>query len=292
MISIFTPTFNRRKLLSVLKDSIDEQNCTDFEWIIVDDGSVDGTREMVEEWLKQKPAYHLIYQYQENQGKHIAFNTAVRISKGEWIICVDSDDYLSKDAVTTMYSDIEKVDGDSIGIVYPKNLEGLSDEDKWRKIDQKKVDIMDLKTVFDIPESAILMRRKNIVNLSFPQIEKEKFIPEGWLYQKLINQGKFKAHNSTFYYGAYQPEGLTSNVWKLWANNATGVLMVLREKYRLMNKYPFSTRMIGKIKCLINLNTICLRSGKPIRSESPAPILSGALFLPSIYFYQKRFGKK
>ena len=83
-------------MLSVLKNSIDAQVCTDFEWIIVDDGSTDDTRKLATAWMKQKLPYRLKYIWQENQGKQSAFNTAVKEAIGEWLICVDSDDHLTK----------------------------------------------------------------------------------------------------------------------------------------------------------------------------------------------------
>lgn len=109
MISIFTPTFNRAELLSVLKNSIDAQVCTDFEWIIVDDGSTDDTKKLATAWMEQKLPYRLKYIWQENQGKQSAFNTAVKEAIGEWFICVDSDDHLTENAVNIMNIDINSI---------------------------------------------------------------------------------------------------------------------------------------------------------------------------------------
>lgn len=292
MISIFTPTFNRAELLSVLKNSIDAQVCTDFEWIIVDDGSTDDTKKLATAWMEQKLPYRLKYIWQENQGKQSAFNTAVKEAIGEWFICVDSDDHLTENAVNIMNIDINSIKDDCSGIVYPIDLKGSDKEKEWKQIDGKKVDIMDLKAIYGIPEAAILMRKSDIESLPFPQIKGEKFIPEGWLYQKLIAKGKFWAHNASFYIAEYQPDGMTKNVWNLWARNSTGVLEVLCEKYRLLDKYPLKKKIVEKTKCLININTICMKAGKKCRDESPAPIFGYVLMLPSFYFYKKRFGRK
>ena len=246
MISIFTPTFNRAELLSVLKNSIDAQVCTDFEWIIVDDGSTDDTKKLATAWMEQKLPYRLKYIWQENQGKQSAFNTAVKEAIGEWFICVDSDDHLTENAVNIMNIDINSIKDDCSGIVYPIDLKGSDKEKEWKQIDGKKVDIMDLKAIYGIPEAAILMRKSDIESLPFPQIKGEKFIPEGWLYQKLIAKGKFWAHNASFYIAEYQPDGMTKNVWNLWARNSTGVLEVLCEKYRLLDKYPLKKKMPDK----------------------------------------------
>lgn len=138
MISIFTPTFNRAELLSVLKNSIDAQVCTDFEWIIVDDGSTDDTKKLATAWMEQKLPYRLKYIWQENQGKQSAFNTAVKEAIGEWFICVDSDDHLTENAVNIMNIDINSIKDDCSGIVYPIDLKGSDKEkrvetDRWKK---------------------------------------------------------------------------------------------------------------------------------------------------------------
>lgn len=289
MISVFTPTYNRAMLLPTLKDCMDIQTCMDFEWIIVDDGSIDNTDELVMSWIKQELPYSLKYIKQKNQGKHIAFNTAVNQAQGDWFICVDSDDQLTADAVATMSDDIKGIPDGCIGIIYPQKLTGSHKENEWEKINGTKIDIMDLKVEYNIPESAILMRMKDFADLKFPQVENERFIPESWLYQRLIPRGKFWVHNVAFYIAEYLEDGLTKNVWKLWAKNPTGVLNVLSEKYELLAKYPLKTRTVGKIKCIININTICMASGKSVREESPSVFLSEVLMVPSRYFYRKRF---
>lgn len=292
MISIFTPTYNRAHMLPALKNCIDEQTDRDFEWIIVDDGSVDDTKKLVDVWMKQERLYSLKYIYQDNQGKHIASNTAIKIAKGDWFICVDSDDQITAEAVATMNNDIKNVPDGCVGIVYPRQLKGFDKETEWKLIDGKKVDIMDLKVEYKIPESAILIRNSEISDLHFPKIEGEKFIPEGWIYQKLIERGKFWAQNKIFYWAEYQDDGLTKNVWKLWAQNSTGVLMVLREKYAVLNKYRKKTRIIEKVKCAINANTICMASNKRILKNAPSKALGVILYVPSMFFYHKRFNEK
>lgn len=290
MISIVTPSYNRAYILPMLKSSLDAQKgSSDFEWIIVDDGSDDETEKLAAVWKEQRLPYCIRYIRQENQGKHIAFNTAVQNVRGEWIICVDSDDRLTEKAVASMNEDVGNIPYDCVGIVYPKLLAGFHNETEWAGLDGKKIDIMDLKAVYDIPESAILMRKNKIRDLQFPKIAGEKFIPEGWLYQKLIERGKFWARNKALYLAEYQQDGLTRNVWKLWAENSTGVLMVMREKYKRLKKYPARIRVIEKVKCVINATTICIASDKKILDNVPSKVLGMILYVPSVFFYNRRF---
>lgn len=291
MISIFTPTYNRAKLLPKLKQSIDRQTCMDFEWIIVDDGSSDETEQLLNLWKQENHPYKLITSRQENQGKHIAFNQGIQLASTEWLICVDSDDQLTDDAVAIMSGDIKNIDVSYVGIVYPRKLQGFDSGTQWQKIDGYGIDIMDLKEVYRIPESAILLRRNVVLKLPFPKYEGEKFLPESWLYQKLMKRGKFYAVNKCFYISEYQAGGLTSNVWKLWKNNPQGILNVLREKYTLVSKYSVLKSYIAKAKILINIDALCMATGKKVTQESPSKFKAVLLWIPSVYFYKRRFCK-
>ena len=291
MISIFTPTYNRVGLLPKLKKSLDQQTCTDFEWIIVDDGSSDGTMELLDSWTKESHPYNLIVDRQVNQGKHIAFNRGVKLSSTKWFICVDSDDLLTKDAVKIMTEDIEKVSDTNVGIVYPRIQKEFNVEKQWSKIDGRNIDIVDLKELYGIPESAILMRTEIIEDLPFPKFGNEKFLPESWLYQKLANLGKFYVINNAFYASEYQSTGLTANVWKLWYQNPVGVLDVLKKKYAQLEGYPFKKKIIGKTKVLINIDALCMATNRSILEVVPSKIWGAVFMIPAIFFSKKRFSK-
>ncbi|MGC8972440.1 MAG: glycosyltransferase family A protein, partial [bacterium] len=101
-ITLFTPTYNREKLLSRLYESIKRQSFSNFEWIIVDDGSTDNTEQMVESWLKES-TFDIRYFYQQNSGKHIAINKGVREARGELFFIIDSDDWLGDDSLQDIW---------------------------------------------------------------------------------------------------------------------------------------------------------------------------------------------
>jgi len=91
LFTVFTPTFNRAHTLHRVYESLSAQTFKDFEWIIVDDGSTDETSELVKSW-QEKASFPIRYYYQENAGKHIAFNRGVREAAGELFLPLDSDD--------------------------------------------------------------------------------------------------------------------------------------------------------------------------------------------------------
>jgi len=89
--TVFTPVYNRRNTLYRVWDSLQDQTCRDFEWIIVDDGSTDGVEDLLAQY-QQQATFPITIIRQPNQGKHVAWNRAVDISKGELFLPADSDD--------------------------------------------------------------------------------------------------------------------------------------------------------------------------------------------------------
>lgn len=100
-VTVFTPVYNRARYLGLLYESLIEQHFHNFEWIIVDDGSTDGTREIVARFVDEGRV-RIRYHYQENAGKHVAVNRGVQLAKGELFFIVDSDDTLTAHALSTI----------------------------------------------------------------------------------------------------------------------------------------------------------------------------------------------
>lgn len=98
LVTIFIPTYNRGYCLAQALDSVAAQSLRDLEILVVDDGSTDDTADVIENWRRDS-TLALRYLRQENQGKHVAHNTAVAHARGELFITLDSDDSLVSDAV-------------------------------------------------------------------------------------------------------------------------------------------------------------------------------------------------
>ncbi|MCQ2385773.1 MAG: glycosyltransferase family 2 protein, partial [Clostridia bacterium] len=96
-LSIITPTYNRGYLLPVLFHSLEKQTCFDFEWILVDDGSDDDTEAVAKTFFND--LFPFVYIKKENGGKHTALNASHPYVKGKYVLILDSDDYLTEDAV-------------------------------------------------------------------------------------------------------------------------------------------------------------------------------------------------
>ncbi len=108
-ITVFTPTYNRVASLPRCFECLKKQTYKNFEWIIIDDGSTDGTDKLVESFKSENPFFELTYIYQENRGKHTAKNRAAKLAKGEFFITLDSDDACTDDALEVFLSEWEKI---------------------------------------------------------------------------------------------------------------------------------------------------------------------------------------
>ncbi|MDE7248139.1 MAG: glycosyltransferase family 2 protein, partial [Lachnospiraceae bacterium] len=92
-VTIITPTYNRADFLPKLYDSLLRQTNPDFDWLVVDDGSDDGTSGLIRQYMQEK-RIRISYEKQQNAGKHTALNRGIAMTESELTFIVDSDDYL------------------------------------------------------------------------------------------------------------------------------------------------------------------------------------------------------
>jgi len=98
-LTVFTPTYNRANLLTILYESLKRQTSKDFMWMVIDDGSTDNTRELVNGWIDSTNDFEIKYIHKENGGLHTGYNTAIANCTTELMVPIDSDDYMPDDAV-------------------------------------------------------------------------------------------------------------------------------------------------------------------------------------------------
>lgn len=106
--SVFTPTYNRAKDIVACYFSLCKQTFSDFEWIVIDDGSNDNTNQVMEEIMKSA-RFPIVYRYQENKDKHVAQNRALDLAQGELFLPLDSDDQIVENAMEVMWKNWERI---------------------------------------------------------------------------------------------------------------------------------------------------------------------------------------
>lgn len=123
-LTVLTPTYNRAYTLTKVYESLAKQTKQNFQWLIIDDGSSDGTEELIMSF--PKTGFELEYHKKSNGGKHTALNYSHQFIKGEMVVILDSDDYLTDDAIETIQRDWLKFKNDKriAGMSYMKILRG------------------------------------------------------------------------------------------------------------------------------------------------------------------------
>lgn len=114
-ITIFTPTYNRAYCLSNCYESMKRQTRKEFVWLIIDDGSTDETRKLVKDWQNEQKDFTIRYIYKKNGGMHTAYNTAYKNIDTELSMNVDSDDYLTDNAIEKILDFWDRNKRDDIG---------------------------------------------------------------------------------------------------------------------------------------------------------------------------------
>jgi hypothetical protein len=98
--SIVTPTYNRERFLAEMIKSVQVQSCTDYEHIIIDDGSTDASEKLISDLAAKDD--RIVYIKQENKGRCVARNVGTECSKGTYVCFLDSDDYWKTEHLTSI----------------------------------------------------------------------------------------------------------------------------------------------------------------------------------------------
>lgn len=246
MITVFTPTYNREQLLVRLYLSLCKQKYKNFEWIIVDDGSIDQTENIINEFIFENKIQKIRYFKQQNSGKHVAFNMAIEKARGELFICVDSDDYLIEDALAIIYQYYNKYreTNNICGLVFQK---GYSIEQRINKkykdfefIENYNNYIINNEFKGDKCEVFITNILKKY---RFPIFANEKFLSEGFLYSKIGREYEYVFIDKIIYLCEYQETGLTKSGRRLRINNPLGGMEHAKE---YLDKNIYITKIVLK----------------------------------------------
>ncbi len=223
-LSIITPSYNRAYILRQCYESLVAQTDKDFEWILIDDGSTDDT-EALALIMQQENRIRMTYIKQVNGGKHIAHNTGVLHAKGELVVCLDSDDRLTEDAVETAKRYwAEHAVARHTGILAKRgNFETREPICGTWPSRLSECTMFDLTNKYGFKGDTVLFFRREILadNL-FKCFENEKFIPETNLYIDVDTYGTMLLLDRVLYLCAYLPDGLTAKFHKLLRENPNG----------------------------------------------------------------------
>lgn len=256
-ITVFTPTYNRAYILSKCYESLNHQTCKDFEWLIVDDGSTDDTRELVARWQSRENGYHIRYIHKENGGLHTGYNTAIANMDTELSVCIDSDDSMPEDGIERILDEWSKVKSSGAA-----GMIGLDFDQNGKLIGKKLpegnlINAASLLCVLGMGDKKYIVRNDLLRTVApMPIFSCEKNFNPHYLIIKLSKQYRFHPVNQCFCLVDYQPDGMTANIYKQYINSPNSFAELRRAimevpgltwKYRIKNiiHYCSSSQIAG-----------------------------------------------
>lgn len=287
MITVFTPTFNRKDKISNLYFSLCSQKFLDFEWLVIDDGSTDNTELYFDEILKENKI-NIRYYKKNNGGKHTAFNMGIELAKGDIFICVDSDDTLIPDALKIINESYLKYYNDNIaGFVYLKGYDINNCVTKYYQEEEsiKNYNEYIINRNFKGDKAEVFVT--NILKkYRFPVYENEKFLAEGFLWSIIGREYDYVFINKIIYLCEYLPNGLTKSGRKLRMNNPMGGLA---HSCEYLDKKIYCLKIRIKNSILYNIyKKKCMEKYKYIPRElCKNSILIKIFFIPSLFLFYK-----
>ena len=247
-LSILTATYNRSNYLPKLYESIKENlkyNVTP-EWIIVDDGSTDDTKNIVQSFIDENKVI-IKYLYQKNSGKMSAINEAVKMATGDLIVDCDSDDCFTNNSFEIIEKNVKKLlqNKELYGLVFLKSEENGKISGKEFSQKEHITSMFDLYFKEDIGGEKIIVYNSKIRKQYSHQLEhNEKFITEARMYHKMDEKYKLLAINEVIEQGSYIEDGYTKNINKTFKESPYGYYMYFKELLQKdMRDVMFSKRL-------------------------------------------------
>ncbi|RTG97870.1 glycosyl transferase [Thermus scotoductus] len=290
LVSILTPTYNRAYTLPRLYESLKVQTYTVFEWLILDDGSTDNTRQLVDSWLNEEQI-KIRYFYQKNSGKHVALNRGIREALGEFFIIVDSDDYLLPHALEFLVSGWESIpkdlqpqfcgiaglcvnqEGKIVGTPFPEN-----------PLDS---DYIEIRTRYRIQGDKAEMYRTEVIRnfLLYPEYQGETFVLEALLWNRVAAAGyRMRFFNEKIRVVEYLGDGLTAQGARKTVRNPRGARLYFLEFIQINRYFPAKVLLYH----YANYLRFCLHCRIPIRQiimEAPSKRWLALAAIPGLLVY-------
>lgn len=236
--SIITPQYNSFELMDRYFDSLLNQTIKDFEVVIVDDCSTDGSWEKLQEYVKNSPLNITLLQAEKNSGPGNARNMGIEAAKGEWITFVDNDDWVSTDFLEKVDEVIEREKVNCVIYDYYTWLDGKTGIARSMYINRGG-----RKTVSDC---VISVRNHTVgkfyklaecVSVRFPHVRRCEDV--AYVTQAIAACGSAYYLNEPLYYYRQRPTSLSNNS-KMDHSDMVNAFAILEEKF--LKDYPLEMK--------------------------------------------------
>lgn len=234
-ISILTPTYNRAHTLTKLYESIIENSKSniDFEWLIMDDGSTDNTKDIVSEFINSN-LFPIKYFSQNNQGKMQALNNLVPNAAGDLIVEIDSDDYFTKDAFNVISEKYQYIKDDNsiYAMIFPREI--TNNNFSTLQKDAFKTKMFDLYYKHGLVGDTTMVFKTEIRKKYKHKLENnENFITEARMYNEIEKDYFVMYFTNSISVCEYLEEGYSRNISKQFVKNPFGYYKYFSEMFEM-----------------------------------------------------------
>lgn len=251
-LTVFTLTYNRAYCLYQCYESLKRQTCHDFEWLIVDDGSTDNTYDLVKKWKTECTKFKIKYLYKENGGMHTGYNVAYSVIETELAMSVDSDDYLTDNAVELIVSFWNQNKNPKVaGIVgLDIDIQGLVIGDKLPNVKQLK--IYDFYNRYHRKGDKKMVYRTELMrSIKAPEFPNERLFPTCYRYFLLDLEYDMLVLNEPLCIVDYAEDGFTKNIIKHYKKNLKSYIFYRKfimtyPNATLAHKYRFCVHYVAE----------------------------------------------
>ena len=262
LITVLTPSYNRAHLLPELFRSLCRQTDKLFDWLIIDDGSTDDTEALVNGWISSPQPFRIRYLRQKNGGKNRAVNDGVRLIDTPFTMIVDSDDYLTDDAIAFLSGAAQEIESDKtlIGVA---GLRGWDDhtpleEPSFQKGDYVIANNLERKRYHLEKDACEVFKTDALFSHPFHVWPNEKFVPEQVVWNQLALEGyRLKWYHRVTCIVRYQEHGMTNDSWRLLRDNPMGYATMFN--HLLLT----SPSLKSRIRNTVQFISCCLLGGNP-----------------------------
>ncbi len=287
-LTVFTPTYNRAYCLNKCYESLLRQTNKDFEWLVVDDGSTDNTKEIVDAWIAENKI-QIRYIYKKNGGMHSGYNTAYENIFTELSVNIDSDDYMPDDAVEKIISFWRKYGDERYAGIVGLDIFENGDVLGTKLPDKKSIKIYDYyNRLKGKGDKTCVYRPETIRPFYSPEFEGERLFPTCYKYYNVDLKYDMLVMNEPLCVVEYMPDGFTSNIIKHYKPNLKSYIFYRK----FIMTYPNAT-FAHKYRFAVHYVAECmLAKEKHWLKDSPKKLLTLfaiPLGIP-LYFYINKKG--
>ena len=261
-ITVFTSSYNRGHLLNRLYSSLLRQTNKDFKWLIIDDGSTDDTKNIVNMWITEKKI-EIEYYYKENGGLHTGYNKAIELMDTELSICIDSDDWLTDNAIEIIldYWDQNKNNkyAGIIGLDIDVNNQVIGDY-----LPNKKSINPVLLLAHNCKGDKKYVVKTDLYKrvAPMPTFKNEKNFNPHYMIMKLSKDYQFLILNKPLCVVDYQEDGMSANIYKQYVNSPNSFAELRRSIMELNTPfvYLFKTTLHYVSSCILAKQKYIIRN--------------------------------